>query len=690
MHADDTSVGDFISDKKTFVIPVYQRNYDWKTKNCERLFDDVKFIAKNGDEHFIGTFVYQQKSVAGTFQEYVIIDGQQRIASVILLAKAIYDSTDDADLKEEIHPKFIKHDRGKLKGECKLRPNEYDRATFEKLMADEFDENNFTADEKKSALYKNYKLFLEKISEPTSPSLQELHDAIYNLKVVSISLDNEKPQEIFESLNSTGLDLTGADLIRNFLLMPLAYDVQETFYKNYWLKIEELLRLSDDVKNFMVQYLISKRHSNAVMKNERKQLSPNNLYEAFKDYFKENSLAPETCLKDMLHNAELFRRFIFSDDTNVENLSPLDKKFYELTHVLKAGNAPIILMYLLDRFEKNHFDEETFIKFVDALISLTFRAKVCKQNGITQQFAGNVLTRLDKANTLDEKIFWRAITFGSGGYSFPSDATFQKELAGNELCERIKTDGCKYFLYGLERRANPSMPNYSALTVERILPARLNEWWRNYLRSKGDLQAHEFWLQSLGNWLLIEKSDQQRGADFNTKKIFAARSKIFSTRAVSNYSDWTSKQIQVRAKKLAAEALAVWTLPEEFNSFSTNAEEIFNLNSDFGELTGEKPATLSIDDTEMEMPYWNQMLYEIIRQLYTLDKDTFRRANQSVIDKKSLFSTDLTRFRLDDDLYMKTGFDTKNCLRYSKILVENFDNLADTNFMEDIWFTLRR
>ncbi|MBQ3336883.1 MAG: hypothetical protein IJG80_05715, partial [Selenomonadaceae bacterium] len=92
----------------------------------------------------------------------------------------------------------------------------------------------------------------------------------------------------------------------------------------------------------------------------------------------------------------------------------------------------------------------------------------------------------------------------------------------------------------------------------------------------------------------------------------------------------------------------------------------------------------------MPIQHWNQMLYEIIRQLYTLDKETFRRANQSVIDKKSLFSTDVTRFRLDDDLYMKTGFDTKNCLRYSKILVENFDNLADTNFMEDIWFTLRR
>ena len=686
MHADDTSVGDFISDKKTFVIPVYQRNYDWKTKNCERLFDDVKFIAKNGDEHFIGTFVYQHKPAAGIFQEFIIIDGQQRITSTMLFAKAIYDSTDDEDLREDISSTFLKHDKGALKGKCKLYLSDYDRATFEKLMADELDEKNFSAQEKASPLYRNYRFLNEKISD-SSLTLKELSDAIYNLKVVSILLQDENPQEIFESLNSTGLDLTKADLIRNFLLMPLAYEVQETFYKNYWLKIEELLRLSDDVKNFMVQYLISKRHSNAVMKNERKQLSPNNLYEAFKDYFKENSLAPETCLKDMLHHAELFRRFIFSDDTNVENLSPLDKKFYELTHVLKANNAPIILMYLLDRHEREPFSEETFIKFVDALISLTFRAKVCKQNGITQQFAGNVLSRLDKEDSLDEKIFWRAITFGSGGYSFPSDATFQKELAGNELCERIKTDGCKYFLYGLERRANPSLPNYSELTVERILPSRLNEWWRNYLKSKGDLQAHEVWLQSLGNWLLIEKSDQQRGADFNTKKISAARSKFFYTKAVGNYSDWTSKQIQVRAKKLAEAAIKVWTLPEEFSSRSVNLSDTFNLDSDFGALKGTKPATLSIDDTEMEMPYWNHMLREIVRRLYAFDKDAFRQATAA---RRSLFTTEPTDFKLDENFYMETGFSTEDCLRITKSLVENFDRFADTNFKENISFTLRR
>ena len=149
MQAHVMGIGEFIADKRTFVIPVYQRNYDWKTKNCEQLFYDVEFIAKKDEEHFIGTFVYQHKPAAGNFQEFIIIDGQQRLTTAILFAKALYDLADEEDLREEIHPKFIKHDRGARKGECKLCLSEYDRATFEKLMADSFDENNFSADEKK-------------------------------------------------------------------------------------------------------------------------------------------------------------------------------------------------------------------------------------------------------------------------------------------------------------------------------------------------------------------------------------------------------------------------------------------------------------------------------------------------------------------------------------------------------------
>lgn len=153
MQASVIRIDEFISDKRTLVIPVYQRNYDWQKENCKRLFEDIKLIAKNGKEHFIGTFVYQHKPTAGIFQEYIIIDGQQRITSIILFAKALYDLSDDADLRKDIHSTFIKHSKGELKNKCKLRPTEYDRATFEKLMSDDaFDENNFIAQEKDSPL----------------------------------------------------------------------------------------------------------------------------------------------------------------------------------------------------------------------------------------------------------------------------------------------------------------------------------------------------------------------------------------------------------------------------------------------------------------------------------------------------------------------------------------------------------
>ena len=676
----------FISGEIILVIPVYQRNYDWKEANCEQLFNDIVRIIETDKPHFIGTFVYQYKPTLKPPQEYVIIDGQQRITSIILFAKALYDSTGDEDLKTDIKAKFLKHTTGKaLKGKCRLRPNEYDRDTFEKLMADEFDENNFTPQEKGSALFINYQFFRKSI-DATTISAEDLCDAINQLKVVSILLDNEDPQEIFESLNSTGLDLTKADLIRNFLLMPLAYDEQETLYKNYWLKIEELLR-SNNVENFLIQYLITKRRTDTVMKTKKQRLSSRNLYVVFKNYFKEFGNT-EACLKDLFRYAKFFRRLLFDDDTKVEKLSALDKKFYELAYLLDAGNSPIILMYLLDRYEQNHFDEATFISFVDALISLTFRAKICGNTGITSQFAGNVIARLDRENPLDDHTFWQVITFGKGRYSFPTDKDFQAALVTNKLYETIKSHGCKYLLYSLERAARAKeLPAYSSATVEHILPQKLSNVWKQYLRDRNDSSAHEIYLHTLGNLTLTAYNSELSNGDFDAKKKIYEQSNFYYTRALTKYDEWTSRQIQTRAKILANVAIKVWTLPEEFNSLTINFGDTFNLDSDFGALKGTKPTTLAIFGTEIKMPHWNHMLREIVRQLYALDKATFR---QAAALRSSLFTTEPTDFKLDDNFYMFTGYSTEDCLRIAKALVENFDRLGDTNFKEDITFTLRR
>lgn len=698
MDAKKFRLHDFISEKRTFVIPVYQRDYKWKTTHCEQLFNDIVQIIKNGNPHFIGTFVYQETAGADIFRDLVIIDGQQRITSIILFVKALYDLTDNEDLKEDIHSTFIKHSKGELKGKCKLRPTEFDRNTFEKLMADDgFDENNFSSEEKNSAMYCNYRFFQKKISESTLYVPKDFYKATGQLNIVSILLEEEEnPQEIFESLNSTGLDLSQADLIRNYVLMQFVdYKMQEKLYRNYWREIEDLLRPTEEMETFLGQYLIAKLKS---LDAYSTKISSTTLYVVFKRYFKEKDTTPEECLRDMLRYAKYFYRIMFDESTLFKNLSALDKKLYELVYLLNTSNTPSIIMYLLDRNERDSFDEETFISFVDALISLTTRAKICGNSGITSQFAGNLIARLDKERVLDTKTFWKAVTFGKGKSAFPRDKDFQVTLATKPIYKARENGFCKYILYSLERKVrDKELPAYSEATIEHIMPQKLNDSWEKYLAAQNDTSAYEFLLHNLGNLTLTEYNSELSNSAFDNKKKIYEQSHYFYTKTLSSLNDWTSVQIQLRAKKLAAAALKIWTLPEEFNIETENMPigNTFNLDSDFDELAGEKPTALYIADNKIKISNWSELAREVVLKLYSLDKDIFRQIVQmkNVPRRNSLTSTMKKSgytIQIDENYYMSAWFQTAKLLKIIQALVENFDRLYGSEFKDKIYFTIRR
>lgn len=679
----------FIHKDVKLIIPVYQRNYNWKKSNCEKLFTDVENIVKTGNPHFLGTIVCQSID-NGYYSDNIIIDGQQRITSVILLAKALYETISDSDIKESINDFFIKHSTGALKNQLRLKPSEYDRAVFEKIMST--DSVTFSESEKLSALYINYEFFKEKISK--SDTAEKIYNALGNFKVVLITLQNENAQEIFESLNSTGLDLTNADLIRNYLIMNLEPAAQEKLYKNYWLQIELLLKSSDAVENFFVQYLITKRKSDSVTDEKKSRLTKKNLYEIFKDYFKKNFEDVEKFLKDLYHYAELYRQFIFDENTNFSELSALAKKFYELTFLLDETNAPIILMYLYEKYERKNFDETTFLKFVDALISLSFRAKVCSFNGINAQFAGNVIARLDKNQILDEDFFWDTLTFGKGKYSFPRDEEFKQALTNENLYANLKADGCKYLLYALEKFiGTDTLPACSNAVVEHIIPQRLNKNWRTYLNGQNDLQNAALLIHTLGNLILTVSDDKIESEDFDTKKIRFTGSKFLYTKEVANYPNMNSKQIQARAKKLANVSIRIWTLPEKYNEKINNLDNVFTLYSDFEFFTGKKPATISILNVEKQVTTWKALIIEVMKQLYLLDADTFRLATRKDNVSK-YFSTTQENLRepykIDGNIYIESNLSTTFRLQLINRVVENFDKMSGTNIKDEIWFTLKK
>lgn len=225
---------------KRFIIPVYQRNYDWKLENCKQLYDDlVKVIKTNRKTHFFGSIVSVYEP-SGKNIEFLVIDGQQRLTTVSLLLLAMYNLIQkgvivpqDDMLATRIYEEFLVDKYQKQETRIKLKPVKNDKKAFGKL---------FDADDEHirgSNITNNYNYFYERIQKQEI-SIDELFDAICRLEIISIRLENDdNPQLIFESLNSTGLDLSEGDKIRNFILMGLPSQQQELYYEKYWNRIEE-------------------------------------------------------------------------------------------------------------------------------------------------------------------------------------------------------------------------------------------------------------------------------------------------------------------------------------------------------------------------------------------------------------------------------------------------------------------
>ena len=692
MQVTYTSLINFISGEKIFSIPVYQRNYDWRKEHCEQLFKDIEKIADAGKEttHFIGTVIFQKKNDADV--NHVIVDGQQRLTSVILLAKAIYDSADDERFKTKIRGIFIDNAIDDATYSFKLKPSEYDQEVFEKIMTGK----NLDEHEKFSQLYRNYEFFKSQIAASKyRENLQEIRSAISRLQIVAMGLEKEKAQEIFESLNSTGKDLTETELIRNFLLMNLDYDTQERLYKEYWLKMERLLQNSETVDKFVLHYLIYKRRSNKDMRNGKNiRNSTNTMYETFKRYFRKNygeddkTQQVEKFLQDLLHYAKFYHRLLFTGDTKFDELSALDKKFYELIYILKASTTPILLMYLNERYTRGDFDAATFLDIADAMISCKCRAKVCNVTGFDdEQTNGNIAKRLDVLKKLSVDSFWKAVTESRKNNRTPGDEDFRQALMSPELNVSLK-NFCKYLLYSFEHNINHAynFAGYDDLSVELVVPKKLNAAWEKYLRAENDLTAGIL-ANALGNLVLVNKDKKTGKAAFNDKRVTYAQSPFSYTSEFKDISNWNSRQIQSRSRKLANLALKIWNLPEKYQPATFN---FYNLDSDFNELTNTSPGSLTISDKKISLTYWIDLLRTVSKELYALDNDNFRQAVHDS-GREKIFSTsseNLTApFRLDENYYVGAGRDVKAILKIAKDIVEHFDRLAGTNFKDEIEFT---
>ena len=572
----------------SFMIPVYQRNYDWKEENCKQLWNDIWYISQSASTrtHFLGTIC--SKTFNG--HEKTIIDGQQRITTITLLMKAMHDYVDNDDFKRDLDSNYL-HNNGygvAPNHKVKLHLNRRDDQVYNKLLESDAytPPEKMSPSEASSRIYKNYDYFYGAIYGLNEFQISEIRSALDRIVIVDLDVEGENPQEIFESLNSTGLDLTDVDLLRNFLLMSLDYETQVRLYDDYWFKIEENVR-PDNMVRFFVDYLIYVKKSDAMtLRGRRAHINENNLYQAFKDYYfalageteryKSSPDVTEGILKEMLRYSTIYSELVFGDGIDMNVLSDMRQTIYSIVVLNQAIASRPVLLYIMDKLRRNLISEDQALEMLKACLSLVFRSKVSSTTGINSQFAGNMLQRLpenDFSNIIDD--FWRAITSGSGKFCFPSDKMFSDALINRQIFEVLRAKGVKYLLYVLEQNSLSAkgLPRYddANTTIEHIMPKTLTDDWQEYLG--GDAAYHEDYLNKLGNLALTSNNSEMSNNIFSDKRDWYQESSFHHTRELASVESWSLSQIRKRSKALASQCVDIWSMPSQYQKKSLFDEE---------------------------------------------------------------------------------------------------------------------
>ena len=379
-------INDFIEpNKHQYTIPVYQRNYEWSKEQCEKLFEDIVEAYKKDTTHFCGSVVHALLKEEHNIYYHLIIDGQQRLTTIYIMLKALLDLADTEakrDTFEEILFNKDKFDTLDVDtaSKLKLKPIKTDNNQLLLLMNNEYDEMD-----KSSGIWHNYQLFCELIKDEIENGLnvKEIYKGIEKLICANIRLeDGDNPQEIFERINSTGVPLSLADKVRNFVLMT---DVnQEELYENYWLKIENLVR-KEQMTSFFLDYLNMKIDGFA---------KESDAYEIFKFMYKEQGYTNESVLIELLHYAEFYHAFLYGSSKYSDDIN----KILQSLQKLKQTTVFLFLFRVFDDYEEQIIGEEELEKVLQFLLNYSLRRVIC-------EIGSNSLRGLYK--TLYSRIFAR-------------------------------------------------------------------------------------------------------------------------------------------------------------------------------------------------------------------------------------------------------------------------------------------
>lgn len=638
MKGDATKINDlFLGPKTLFIIPLYQRNYDWDEKNCKRLFDDLVTVKnKNLHSHFFGSIVACRTNMAD--EDWLIIDGQQRITTVSLLVLALINAAQAGaiaceypdDIKK-IKDNYLLADRKKISRKIKLRPINRDMKAYDALFSGQPEEYV-----KNSKMTLNYLFFYEQI-KLSGFTFDELIETVEKLVVVFIRLEaGDDPQLIFESLNSTGLDLSEADKVRNYLLMSLSATDQENYYYQYWNKIEECTDYEPTM--FIRDYLtVRLKHICNI----------DNLYFDFKQFDAEARKDRKERLEEMLMYARYYEQIVKAKTASVR----LNKKLHQLDILNSSVDMPFYLAFF-HYAKENAIGEDEVFKVLDIIEAYWARRIICNlpANALAKVFAilhYDVL-RIVEAHAKRQiplsvpysELLKFVLLKKQGNALFPRDPLL-REMFKTRQIYKLPID-YRYFLF--ERMENENNPEGNRdiagemkreehpISIEHIMPQTLNEDWCKALGERY-AEIHDTYLHTFANLTLTGWNQ-----NYSNRKFIDKKNGFYDNKGhfVSGFNDsgyrlsnflktcdkWTEEEILVRQALLLDKFMHLWPMITSAYRPLEKETEIISFDDDEFEYKNRKVAAFIYKGERYEVSTWKQMLIEVCQLVYRQHKAT--------------------------------------------------------------------
>lgn len=557
MKATEAKLLEFLKKSPQFVIPIYQRPYSWGEKECRQLWDDIMRTGRNAEvsAHFVGSIVYVEK---GLYQvtcqaPLLVIDGQQRLTTLTLLIEALARSLGDTEPMDGFSAK-------KLRNYYLLNPLEDGERRY-KLVLSQTDKASLMAlvdqhpkpHDYSIRVEANFDFFKDRVTESKNV-LEELCKGLAKLVIVDISLnrDQDNPQLIFESLNSTGRELSQADLIRNFILMGLEPQLQTKLYEQYWRPMEVDFgqeAYATHFDSFMRHYLTVKT---GLIPNMRE------VYEAFKQYARSPKV---TGVESLVEDIRSFAGYYCAMALGTEQDSELKAVFHNIRE-LKVDVAFPFLLELYHDYAHQVLAKNELLQAARLVESYVFRRAVCSipTNSMNKTFA--TLGRGLKKDRYWESIQANFLMLPSYR-RFPPDDEFKREL---QLKDLYNFRSRSYWLRRLENHDRKERVPVDEYTIEHILPQNknLSAQWQAELGQDWE-RIQETYLHTLGNLTLTGYNSEYSDRIFKDKRDLPggfAESPLRLNQGLKEFDHWNEESIKQRGERLASLAVVVWPTPK--------------------------------------------------------------------------------------------------------------------------------